>query len=679
MDAYTTHDNAPPLGSRVVQSAANAPGAQVTAWKSETTPPIGYASTYFSRFGRPNPLFATAWPFDDDAGILEPNIALGIVTGPLLCKSHVHFTQENKTVGSDKNSDDCRKLQTSTNSVSSCKDASEQVQKSTLLEFGNPPSALEKKPFPFNLPANKFKDAQDLDICDISPEPVLKKAKLSKAPVPSATSTKTGVFKSAPRATTLKMNRQGQSQTRRLKKPLEKVKTEAVEQKPTEKVKTEPKDHEMEDVLYADRAARDTVQSPASILGANDKSFALNQVSSEENPASAYAGLKRAGKRSNRAVNPNVTQDQGQDQEQQEAGQRRNSRTSERPYAPKAYARNHGKPKGTHRIELKTRSTHYAAEVYQQFASMPDVTKDYSRSDEELLKAIKPLVETCNDAFKHGEHPEESLAELRERLHRMQFFGFLSKRLIERTRLFEEFSLGAMLKLKDNPFPYDIQGDAHMIAKQVFDYGCDPHLLRGIKTTTDEGKSKKYGFEDDYPSRAQANYVGPGKLINGQWWPLRVCAMRDGAHGAMEAGIHGGTGKGAYSIIVGGDSGYQDFDNGDEIQYCGTSSDKKDAYGNSVPTANTSRMLESCDDVHNEIRVFRAAAASGKHTTYSPSCGIRFDGMYVVDGKEHLDANTSMYRFRLVRVPGQDPIRYRGPEKRPTKYEENAFHLLKMT
>lgn len=439
--------------------------------------------------------------------------------------------------------------------------------------------------------------------------------------------------------------------------------------------KTEAVDQEMEDVFYDDQA-HNAVQSPPGI-GDNTKSHPLNQssstVTSVDNPASAYAKLTRVGKRSNRVADLNLKQGQDQDLGGVELKQRRGSQRIDRPFAPPIYARNAGKSKGSRRTELETRKTHYAAEVYKQFANLPNETKECSRSREETLKGIQDLVKSCTDAVRQQRDTTEPFTDLRNRLYQIQFYNFLSKHLIEKTRLFELTSIGAILLQKNNIFPWDIQADARIVAKQVFKYGCDPHLLRGIKTTISAEKNKSYALDEKYPFRTSANYIGAGDLINGQWWPRRICALRDGAHGACEAGIHGETGKGAYSIIVGGDSGYQDLDDGDTLQYCGTSSSKKDGNGASIPTANTRQMLDSCDRIYNQIRVLRSAASSGKHSAYKPSCGLRYDGLYRITGKEHLHVDTSMYRFTLVRCPGQDPIRHKGPEERPTRNEKQEY------
>ncbi|KAL8848967.1 MAG: hypothetical protein Q9221_006062 [Calogaya cf. arnoldii] len=572
---------------------------------------------------------------------------------------------------------------TPTNDLSPHKDPSDQVQEKTLLGVGrsislsgNRSSSLE---VPLALSSRRIKRTQGSTIHDNPPEPVLKKTKVKKTVtrlrVPreilqhyqtKAAST------SRPEHTKEEMDRHGQSGARRA-------------QKAAEKVKAEPSDQDVMDIDSDDDPSHATIPSP-STFGSNAKSFALNQSSAtttpEDNPASAYAGLTRACKRSSRPDDPNVkTKAQDHDQNRQGMGaeQRRDNRRLDRPHAPPMYARSSTtRPKESHRNVLETRKTHYSAAVYQQFANMPDETKDnYGRSDLETLKAMQPLVQRCIDAVRRRQDTKEMFTELRGRLHAMQYYDFLSKHLIEETKVFELSSVGAILLEKNNLFPWDIQADARLVYKHVFEYGCDPHLLRGIKVTaTVEKKNKGYALDKDYPFRSSANYVGAGGLVNGQWWPWFICALRDGAHGATQAGIHGETDKGAYSIVVGGDSGYDDSDEGDTLRYCGTSSPDQDSNGNSIPTAHTTRLLESCDRIHNPIRVLRKAAANGKYTAYKPSCGLRYDGLYKITGKECLHVDTSMYRFNLVRCPGQDPIRHKGPEERPTHQEKARYAQL---
>lgn len=146
--------------------------------------------------------------------------------------------------------------------------------------------------------------------------------------------------------------------------------------------------------------------------------------------------------------------------------------------------------------------------------------------------------------------------------------------------------------------------------------------------------------------------------------PLQICALRDGAHGEIEAGIHGQVGKGAYSIAL-SSGGYADVDEGDFIKYCGT------AGSDCQPTAATLLLKESVK-FRTPVRVLRSAAlpASSK---YRPAKGLRYDGLYeMVGDPEVLDDETAMHRFTLRRRAGQNPIRYQGAETRPTIEELEA-------
>lgn len=79
------------------------------------------------------------------------------------------------------------------------------------------------------------------------------------------------------------------------------------------------------------------------------------------------------------------------------------------------------------------------------------------------------------------------------------------------------------------------------------------------------GKKKtSYSLDKAYTEKKSSNVAGHNNLTNGQWWPLRICALRDGAHGEQEAGIHGQTGKGAFSVVVAA-GGYADKDHGEVI------------------------------------------------------------------------------------------------------------------
>jgi hypothetical protein len=76
-------------------------------------------------------------------------------------------------------------------------------------------------------------------------------------------------------------------------------------------------------------------------------------------------------------------------------------------------------------------------------------------------------------------------------------------------------------------------------------------------------------------------------------------------------------------------------------------------------------MLDSWTK-NQPVRVLRAV---NKQSKYAPKEGIRYDGLYQISDREILDPKTAMFRFSLKRIKGQDPIRYKGAEIRPTDQE----------
>ena len=58
-----------------------------------------------------------------------------------------------------------------------------------------------------------------------------------------------------------------------------------------------------------------------------------------------------------------------------------------------------------------------------------------------------------------------------------------------------------------------------------------------------------------------------------------------------------------------------------------------------------------------------------RKSKYDPSQGIRYDGLYEVTAEEVLSTDKAMYRFKLERLQGQDPIRYKGFEAIPTRQQ----------
>ena len=279
----------------------------------------------------------------------------------------------------------------------------------------------------------------------------------------------------------------------------------------------------------------------------------------------------------------------------------------------------------------------------------------------------------CEAKAAKGEDLEEMFATIRQWLHQMEFWNFLTLALIKKSKLLDDKGLPTIFEMSAGvDYPWDIQVDSLALYQKWLAGRIDPHLLIGITSSqkkNNNGKSvKSRSLDPNYQHRVSCNYVGEGNLQNGQWWPLQICAMRDGAHGEIEAGIHGQKSKGAYSIVL-ATGGYSDVDDGETIKYCGTSgSDGK-------VTPATQHLLDACKMV-NPVRVLRSSSLPASNQ-YRPKRGLRYDGLYQILDYDILDAATAMHQFWLKRVDGQHPIRCQGVEERPTSEELAEYSKIR--
>lgn len=318
--------------------------------------------------------------------------------------------------------------------------------------------------------------------------------------------------------------------------------------------------------------------------------------------------------------------------------------------------------RGAHSLPIDTRATSKPSEWYENI----DMRAKYSRSDLQTVSYITSLIKECNRLMANGQHAESLpvKAKIRQRLHEMEFYDFLLDGvIIKKSKVLDEnVGLPRIFREAEGvDYPWDIKADARMLYSKWMRGVLDPHLLRGIESARKKRSVGKTAISNrlqpNYEARASCNVVGENNLHNGQWWPLQICAMRDGAHGAIEAGIHGQDGRGAFSVIL-SSGGYDDVDEGDTILYCGTSGvDGKISVG-------TALLLET-RRLEQPLRVLRSSALPQKNE-FRPRKGLRYDGLYDIEGYEVIDPPTAMHRFTLRRRADQDPIRYQGVAMRPT-------------
>ncbi|KAI5358193.1 Putative PUA-like superfamily, SRA-YDG superfamily protein [Septoria linicola] len=295
-----------------------------------------------------------------------------------------------------------------------------------------------------------------------------------------------------------------------------------------------------------------------------------------------------------------------------------------------------------------------------------------------LLQRLRDQVATLKKAGPRVNSQME-MNELREMLHEAPFLAMgpagpqllRNKRMLHNEdglpQIFDDQFAGSM----KGAWPWDVQSDAAELYHKWCAKNFDDDMLFGLELA----QKGKYADDDRAADtvkkecKVSSKYKGNGKLVNGQWWPTLLCALRDGAHGDSQAGISGDAGVGAYSCFMSGGKNhvYPDKDQGDVVEYFG-----QDTTNPGQISRGTLLLMKNKED-NIPVRFIRSSKASS-HSKYAPQLGFRYDGLYDVTDYELVDKVKERYRFRLVRQAGQGPIRGGvGPEARPTRQEVERF------
>jgi hypothetical protein len=270
----------------------------------------------------------------------------------------------------------------------------------------------------------------------------------------------------------------------------------------------------------------------------------------------------------------------------------------------------------------------------------------------------------------------------------MEHYAFVDEQLLEASevmsptkglpRLFSDAKIGEMA------VPWDVKTDAKAIYSRWAEGDFDCNLLRGIRlqkrvsARSGLGTHASRSIVKDYDRLVSCNYEGEGKLYNGQCWPYRVCLIRDGAHGEIEAGIYGTQQKGCLAVVL-ANKDYCDIDRGDTVFYCSTEGrlvrggveDTEELY---EPSKGAKLLLKALR-LGTKIRVIRSSTLP-KANKYRPAEGLRYDGLYVIESHVILEQKRQIYRVKLVRVSGQDPIRCEGEMTRPSEEDLRRFREI---
>lgn len=309
-------------------------------------------------------------------------------------------------------------------------------------------------------------------------------------------------------------------------------------------------------------------------------------------------------------------------------------------------------------------------EWYQALKKDKKRTRDAGGA-ERLLQALKGYITRAKKEHEMNEDPKEAQNKARQTLHQLAFEGVDEKLLRNNNMLHGENGIAQIFDLEfsgEVPWAYDIKSDAEELYNKWCRKDFETHLMRGIQVgTTSNGGSDK--IMPNYDKKLNAHFHGDGHLLNGQWWPTQLTALRDGAHGVSQGGICGRAGEGAFSVIMSGGHDYPDEDHGDHVLYCGTDS------SDGTPSEKTQLLLENVNN-GKPVRLIRSSQMT--KGSWKPSIGFRYDGLYDVKGFKVVDPPGNprqRHIFTLQRREGQDPIRGGNePGARPTQVEVEKWH-----
>lgn len=309
-------------------------------------------------------------------------------------------------------------------------------------------------------------------------------------------------------------------------------------------------------------------------------------------------------------------------------------------------------------------------EWYQALKKNNKRTRD-AGSAERLLQALKGYIARAKKEHEMKEDTTGAQDKARQTLHQLAFEGVDEKLLRNNNMLHGENGIAQIFDLEfsgEVPWAYDIKSDAEELYNKWCRKDFETHLMRGIQVgTTSNGGSDK--IMPNYDKKLNAHFHGDGHLLNGQWWPTQLTALRDGAHGVSQGGICGRAGEGAFSVIMSGGHDYPDEDHGDHVLYCGTDS------SDGTPSEKTQLLLENVNN-GKPVRLIRSSQMT--KGSWKPSIGFRYDGLYDVKGFKVLDPPGNprqRHIFTLQRREGQDPIRGGNePGARPTQVEVEKWH-----
>ena len=147
------------------------------------------------------------------------------------------------------------------------------------------------------------------------------------------------------------------------------------------------------------------------------------------------------------------------------------------------------------------------------------------------IDALKACIGRCE---KDG--LTEDFEYLRYHVHKAEITLKMDKFIVRKTRVLTEYGLPRIFG-EAADFPWDLKADAWHLYERWMAEDFNKDILRGIVTVREKERNCDR-LDPTYRSRHphDPKVFGDNGAVLGQWWPTQLCAVRDGIHGAPQAG-----------------------------------------------------------------------------------------------------------------------------------------------
>ena len=165
--------------------------------------------------------------------------------------------------------------------------------------------------------------------------------------------------------------------------------------------------------------------------------------------------------------------------------------------------------------------------------SNKSLTRSSKRRPQELaaIDALKACIGRCEK-----DRLTNDFEVLRNDVHKAEIMLNMDKFIVRKTRILTEHGLPRIFG-ETADFPWDLKADAWHLYERWMAEDFNKDILRGIVTVREKERNCDR-LDPTYRSQHphDPKVFGDNGAVLGQWWPSQLCAVRDGIHGASQAG-----------------------------------------------------------------------------------------------------------------------------------------------